>query len=295
MKRIVPFAVSLLILGCADPEVPVPGAFETRGEVEVTVNDIAITSDMLTAIIGHMPKARQEALLNNKEQKSRFLEQMVTSNLLYQEAIKNDLHKDDKAVRALAMANREILANLYLASVGDQAITDEAIQAKYDENKVRFGKPMTHLHLFTVRQQDLAENLVTEIKAGSDFANIAKANDPRAKANGGDMGWIPRSPLPHLEEAIKAAAVGDVVGPIQSPMGFHILKVEGRKDNTPIEEVRDELEQMVKVDAMKAKQADVKTTATIVYPASSDSSAETPSDAGGGDHAGHDHAIGEGH
>ena len=297
MKWIVPFALTVMIQGCA-PEAPVPGAFESQGEVEVTVNGEPISRDMMEAIIGHMPQARQDALLNTPEQKKRFLDSLISSNLLYKEAIQNNAHNDPKVQRALAMASREILANLYLSQIGDKAVTDEAIQAKYDENKVKYGRPSTKLHHFLVRKKPKADEAMAELQGGADFATVARKYDPRANANGGDMGWVGRAPLPELAPALTSAPLNEPFGPIESAMGQHIIKIEARRDKTPIDEVRDELAQMVKVEAMKAHQADVKEKATITYAgteAPSKAGEDTPSDAAPNPHAGHDHGPGGEH
>ena len=294
MKWTVPFALLLALTGCV-PEPQIPGAFVSTGEVEVTVNGAPVTRDMLEAIISHMPKSKQEALLGNPEKKKQFLDAVVTSNLLYREALEVGLHKEDDVQRALAMATREILANLQLSRIGDAAVTDENIQAKYNENKVKYGRPATHFHHFMVREKDKATRLVEEIKNGAEFADIARKNDPRTRSNGGDNGWTNRAPIPDLEDVYNTAPINELMGPIESRMGFHILKIEARRDKTPIEDVREQLEQMVKVDAMKAHQLDVKVKADMQWgttnaPAAGKSMTEdTPSDPTHGKDDGHNH------
>jgi peptidyl-prolyl cis-trans isomerase C len=278
-----------MLTACA-PEAPIPGAFESTGNVEVTVNGEDITMDMIEAIIGHMPQSKQDLLLNDAPQKKRFVESLVTSNLLYREALASNLHKEKDVERALAMATREILANLQLSRIGDEAITDDAVQAKYDENKVKYGRPATHLHHFMVREKDVATRLVDEIKAGGDFSEVAKKNDPRTRANGGDLGWITRAPIPDLAEIYASAPENEIIGPVESRMGFHILKIEGRRDKTPIDEVKDQLTQMVKVDAMKNYQLDIKVKADMQWASGGTDTPQVDKDAQQDHgHNGHEH------
>ena len=291
MKWIVPVSMLMTLTACA-PEPQIPGAFDASGDVQVTVNGNAITMDMLEAITSHMPAAKKEALLNDEQQKKRLVESMMTSNLLYHEALKKNVHQDATVKKSLAMANREILANLYLTQIGDAAVTDEAIQAKYDEQKVKFGRPATHLHHFMVRELDKANELVAEINGGKAFADVAKANDPRTRMNGGDLGWINRAPIPDLEQTFNEAPLNELIGPVESRMGYHILKIEGRRDKTPIDEVRDQLAQMVKVDAMKSYQMEIKVNAATQWPADAAGTPtkDTPADAHvHGDKDGHNH------
>ncbi|MFJ1229220.1 peptidylprolyl isomerase SurA [Yersinia proxima] len=75
--------------------------------------------------------------------------------------------------------------------------------------------------------EDLANKLVSDIKGGADFGKLAIANSADSQAlKGGQMGWGKLQELPSLfAEKLQSANKGDVVGPIRSGVGFHILKV----------------------------------------------------------------------
>ncbi|MDN0088183.1 peptidylprolyl isomerase SurA [Yersinia nurmii] len=75
--------------------------------------------------------------------------------------------------------------------------------------------------------EDLAKNLVAELKNGADFGKLAIANSADSQAlKGGQMGWGKLQELPTLfAERLQTASKGQVVGPIRSGVGFHILKV----------------------------------------------------------------------
>jgi peptidyl-prolyl cis-trans isomerase C len=273
------------MVGCTPEPAPVPGAFETRGDKEVTINGEAVTSDMLEAVISHMPQKQREALMSDENQKKRFIESYINTELLYREAVQAKFFEEEQVQRNLAMANRHILGNMYLNKIGEDAVTDEAIQAKYDENKVKYGRPSTHIHHIMVKEKDVAAGLVEKINGGADFAAIARENDPRAMRNGGDLGWVGRAPIPELEKTLNEGPLNTALGPIESRMGFHIIKIEARRDKTPIEEVRDQLAQMVSTDARKDHQAKLKTDAKIEFAGEekkeepAGGSEDTPSDA----------------
>lgn len=78
-----------------------------------------------------------------------------------------------------------------------------------------------------------AEALVKQLREGSDFAEAVRLNsdDEASKKRGGDMGYFRRSaPLPEaLTRAAFLAVPGDIVGPVETPLGFHILKVVDRR------------------------------------------------------------------
>ena len=91
-------------------------------------------------------------------------------------------------------------------------------------------------------QENLAKQLVGEAKGGADFGKLAitYSADPQA-LKGGNMGWGRIQELPSLfAQSLVVAKKGDIIGPIRSGVGFHILKVNdvrGDKQNISVTEV----------------------------------------------------------
>ena len=75
-----------------------------------------------------------------------------------------------------------------------------------------------------------AEALMDRIRAGEDFAALATefSEDPSVKTNRGDMGYFERERMvPEFSDAVFGASTGDLLGPVESQFGFHIIKVQG--------------------------------------------------------------------
>jgi foldase protein PrsA len=73
-----------------------------------------------------------------------------------------------------------------------------------------------------------AEEILAKIKAGGDFAQIAKeeSQDPGSAANGGDLGYFTKGKMvPDFENAAFALKAGEVSGLVKTPYGYHIIKV----------------------------------------------------------------------
>ncbi|MEN4890217.1 peptidylprolyl isomerase SurA [Erwinia billingiae] len=91
-------------------------------------------------------------------------------------------------------------------------------------------------------QETLAKQLVSQSKSGADFGKLAitYSTDPQA-LKGGNMGWGKIQELPSLfAQALVTAKKGDIIGPIRSGVGFHILKVNdvrGESQNVSVTEV----------------------------------------------------------
>ncbi len=91
-------------------------------------------------------------------------------------------------------------------------------------------------------QETLAKQLVSEINNGADFGKLAVTYSADQQAlKGGNMGWGKIEELPTLfAQALSTAKKGDVIGPIRSGVGFHILKVNdlrGENQNISVTEV----------------------------------------------------------
>jgi len=142
------------------------------------------------------------------------------------------------------------------------AAPDEAtLRKRYEAEKARFATPeqrqASHILISDGEgAQAKAEKLVAEAKApGADFAALAKANstDTGSKEQGGDLGWVERGAMVKpFEDAVFAAKPGEIVGPVKTEFGYHVIQVREVRggQGKPFEEVRDQLlAEQIKADA----------------------------------------------
>jgi|GEM_PF-1175281 parvulin-like peptidyl-prolyl isomerase len=108
-----------------------------------------------------------------------------------------------------------------------------------------------------------AKQAATELKKkGVDFkAQIAKYSDATPSPNGGDMGWITRGrQVKDIEDAMFDPKVkaGDVVGPVATQFGYHIVKVVDRKaeKQKPLTEVAQSIQVAIKARKKSEKTRD---------------------------------------
>jgi peptidyl-prolyl cis-trans isomerase D len=80
--------------------------------------------------------------------------------------------------------------------------------------------------------RDRLAGIRDQVAAGADFADMARRHsDDGSAANGGDLGWFGRGQMVEpFERGAFDAAVGEVVGPIQTQFGYHLIQVLGRTD-----------------------------------------------------------------
>ncbi len=138
----------------------------------------------------------------------------------------------------------------------EQEVTEEEIQAAYDSYVAGFAADETrstrHILLSTGAdksagdQLDKANELVAQLRAGADFAELAKqhSDDPGSAANGGSLGDVERGVMvAEFEEATFAAEVGAISEPVKTQFGYHIIQVENVNATEPVsfDEMRIEL------------------------------------------------------
>ena len=91
-----------------------------------------------------------------------------------------------------------------------------------------------------------AEAILKKLKSGTSFAKIAKLeSDQKNALEGGDMGWLTIDKIPDVfAEQLAHMRVNNIVGPIETGNGLHIIKLEGirhNKNHPTKEQIREEL------------------------------------------------------
>ncbi len=120
--------------------------------------------------------------------------------------------------------------------------SEAAVKSYYDAHKedyrreesaiINYAKlPFIPTKGDSLEAKALAESLIVRIDNGEDFDDIAAnySNDPGSKDKGGELGWIQSGQMiKEFEDAAFAADSGDIVGPVLTQFGYHIIRVEGK-------------------------------------------------------------------
>lgn len=119
-------------------------------------------------------------------------------------------------------------------------------------------------HIIVATEEE-AKKALNEIKAGADFAEVAKTYSiDGTKDNGGDLGWMGLEDQNWDKDFLKAAftltQVGEISAPIQSQFGYHLIQLVGRSVN-PVDETKFEEMKYVKfsnwLQEVKAQRSDI--------------------------------------
>jgi peptidyl-prolyl cis-trans isomerase D len=135
-------------------------------------------------------------------------------------------------------------------------VPDEKVRAEYEAKKQEFAhEEQVHARHMLVRVNDQVTEEQARVKleaarariaGGADFGVVAGevSEEPGAKERGGDLGWFGKAQMVKpFADAAFAAQEGQVVGPVKTEFGLHLIQVTGRRaaGATPFEEVKEQL------------------------------------------------------
>jgi foldase protein PrsA len=130
-------------------------------------------------------------------------------------------------------------------------VSETDIKAYFDKNRAMFDKPaqVRARHILTVDAAK-ANEVLAKLKAGGSWDALAKqySTDPSSKDKGGELGFFGRGQMvPPFEKAAFAANVNQIVGPVKSPFGYHVIQVEEKKPATraALATVHDQIKQQL--------------------------------------------------
>ena len=145
---------------------------------------------------------------------------------------------------------------------GDAEASQEEVEQFYEENKkLQFTTPeqrcARHI-LFNKDQREKAEEVKGQLQNGADFAELAKefSQDPAGAENGGDLGCLGKGEtVPSFEEAVFNARQGEIVGPVESEFGYHLIEVTEIKERStqPLSEVETQIREQLSTDEQAQK------------------------------------------
>ena len=150
----------------------------------------------------------------------------------------------------LAFARDRLLMDSLLATEGKAAVTDEAMKKVYeDATKQVSGEKEVHARHILVPTEEEAKAIKAELDKGADFAKLAKekSKDPGA-ADGGDLGFFTKEQMvPEFSAVAFALEPGKISDPVKSQFGWHVIKVEEKRDRKPpdFEQVKGQIQTFV--------------------------------------------------
>lgn len=113
---------------------------------------------------------------------------------------------------------------------GKGEVTQADVEKYYKENEARFGTPeKRNVSIILTKDEAAASAAKSEVESGKSFSSVAKARstDPTSKATGGLISEVVKGQeAKPLDEAIFSAQKGQLQGPVKTPFGYYVFRVE---------------------------------------------------------------------
>lgn len=124
---------------------------------------------------------------------------------------------------------REVLRLRALRTAVGEALTASGANSE-DDGATTLYADSRHI---LVKTEAEALDIIEALKAGESFAALAQAvsTDTGSGANGGELGWTPVAGFVEpFANAVRAAEIGEIIGPVESEFGFHIIQVRAKEE-----------------------------------------------------------------
>ncbi|MDO8534716.1 MAG: peptidylprolyl isomerase [Xanthobacteraceae bacterium] len=209
--------------------------------VEIRQSDLALAEADIGANLPPITaEARRDALVSY----------LVDVTILAKAAEVKKLANGPDFANRLAYARKKVLMEALLEQESKNSATEAEKRKLYDESiKKLTPEQEVHARHILVETEDKAKEVLGKLKAGGDFAALAKevSKDPGA-SDGGDLGYFSKEQMvPEFAEAAFKLDKGKISDPVKTQFGWHIIKVEDKRQR-PVptyDQVKDQIEAFV--------------------------------------------------
>lgn len=230
------------------PIVPAAPATQPKPDtVILTVGDEKVTYREFDLFVESLHPSDQQ--MARGQFRRAWAESYANMKLLAREAARRKLDQTPEAQLRLAAAREQVLANAMVVNA-QEGLDDATLRKYFDEQRPQLERVSARHILIRAKdskvplrpgQKDLtdaeakakAEQVVARLKAGEDFAKVARAesDDLGSAEEGGDLGSFTRDRMvPAFSQAAFALKENEVSGPVRTPFGYHVIQNTGRYD-----------------------------------------------------------------
>ncbi|MBO6885679.1 MAG: peptidylprolyl isomerase [Marivita sp.] len=239
----------------------------TADSVVATVNGTEITLGHMLMVRASLPDQYQQ--LPDDVLWDGIMDQIVQQTVLSQQ----DSGEETRRIKlALENERRALMAAQVIEGIVGDAVTDEAVQAIYEETYLQGEQSEEYnaSHILVETEEEAAA-IVEELNGGADFAEVARAKSTGPSGpNGGQLGWFGAGMMvPEFQSAVEQLEVGAISGPVQTQFGWHviILNEKRTKEAPALEAVRGEIENQLSQPAVTQKIDELTDAATVTRTA----------------------------
>jgi peptidyl-prolyl cis-trans isomerase C len=231
----------------------------TNDPILVAAGDVTIRQSEFEGALKTLPAEYQN--FAKGPGKKQFAEDYLRMKMLAALGYKENLQNDPEVTSQLSLMRENLVANAELQKMEKSIkLSDEDLQKLYDTNKKDYeqvkashiliafkGSPAAQPGKKELAEDEAkakAEDIKKKIAAGTKFDELAKteSDDKGSGSRGGELGTFGRGQMvEEFEKAAFGAKTGDIVGPVRTQYGYHVIRVDSH-ESTPFAQVKDTLE-----------------------------------------------------
>lgn len=224
---LIPVLVLLLSTLSCDKAQPLKGKELAR------VNNRVIT---LEEFEEEMEQLSQSAKLQmiSEEGRKKFLHDLINQELLLQEAHKQGLDEKKEILAKLEILKKGLIINALGEELcaGKDEVSDDEVEAYYQENKKEFILEQVRVRHILVKTLPEARKIKRRLDQGEDFITLVRQYSiSPSKAQGGDLGYIERGRVGKEfgQAAFSLKTRGELSDIVKTTFGYHIIRLEDRQ------------------------------------------------------------------
>lgn len=228
--------MALSIAAMAQSAPPAGGAAKkAKNPIVATVNGEAVHLSDVEAAREDLPPQYQNFPLDAVF--PALVERLIDGKLLLKKGRAEGLAKDPEVKERVARIRDQVIQTVYLTRAVKARLTDDMLKERYDAFvKAEPPEPEVHARHILVKTEDEAKDVIKQLKAGKDFAELAKTKSTGPSApKGGDLGFIKKSGVvKEFGDAAFALKDGQYTEtPVKTAFGWHVIKVEEHRTSQP--------------------------------------------------------------
>ena len=202
-------------------------AFPAMAQNLATVNGKAIPASKAEPFV---KQALAQGQKDSPQLRAMIKDRLVGTEVLLQEAEKAGYSKNEDVKMQIEMARQQILIqSLMRAHVEKNPVSEADIKAAYDKWKTQNGDNEYHPFHILVEKEDDAKAIISKLKGGAKFEELAKqSKDTGSAGKGGDLDWVSQANVPPaFATALASLKKGQFTEtPVKTEVGFHVIKLD---------------------------------------------------------------------
>ena len=227
-----------------------------------------------------IPQSRLETMVkgataqgqpDSPELRNRVRDELITREILMQEAVKKGTDKTPDVMNALEFQRQSTIINAYIQDyVRANPVSEDAMRKEYENAKTLAGGREYKARHILVKDENEAKQIVATLKkTPASFEKLAaeKSEDSGSKNRGGDLDWgAPARYVKPFGDALTKLKKGQITDPpVQSQFGWHVIRLDDERATKipPFEDLKNNIQQQMQQQVVQKMIADQRAKAKV--------------------------------